>query len=117
MFASATARRRPENGLTLVLSVGVIDATIDRGLLRRTREDDRRRRVDELQIVEVRTDDFVRGIARREYWAAAAAPEQALMLVLAAVPEGWTVSLSDVPGHGMMKVGLRLQPGEARLIR
>ena len=38
----------------------------------------------DVQIVEVRTDDFdVRGIAKREYWAVAAAPEQALMLVLA----------------------------------
>jgi hypothetical protein len=71
----------------------------------------------DVQIVEVRTDDFVRGIARREYWAAAAAPEQALMLVLAAVPEGRTVSLSAVPGLEMMKAGLTLQPGEARLIR
>ena len=51
----------------------------------------------EVQIVQVRTDDQVRGVARREYWAAAAAPEQALMLVLAAVPEGWAVCLSDPP--------------------
>jgi hypothetical protein len=72
----------------------------------------------DVQIVEVRTDDLdVRGIARREYWVAAAAPEQALMLVLAAVPEGWTVSLSDAPAHDVIPRSLKLQPGEARLIR
>jgi hypothetical protein len=37
----------------------------------------------DVQIVEVRTDDHVRGIARREFWAVAAPPEQALILVLA----------------------------------
>jgi len=47
----------------------------------------------DIQIVEVRTDDYVRGLARKEYWAAAAAPEQAVMLVLAVVPDGWSVSL------------------------
>jgi hypothetical protein len=47
----------------------------------------------------------------------AAAPEQALMLVLAAVPEDWTVSLSDAPAHDAIPSSLKLQPGEARLIR
>jgi len=71
----------------------------------------------DVQIVEVRTDDFdVRGIARREYWIAAAAPEQALMLVLAAVPDGWTVRLSDAPAGKIIPGGLKLQPGDARLI-
>lgn len=67
----------------------------------------------EVQIVQVRTDDQVRGLARREYWAAAAAPEQALMLVLAAVPEGWTVCLSDAPVGEIPA----LNPGEVRLIK
>ena len=72
----------------------------------------------DVQIVEVRTDDFdVRGIEKREYWAVAAAPEQALMLVLAAVPEGWAVSLSDAPVNDMISGDLKLQPGDARLIR
>jgi hypothetical protein len=53
----------------------------------------------DVQIVEVRTDDYVRGIAKREYWAAAAAPEQAVMLVLAAIPEGWACSLSELPAE------------------
>jgi hypothetical protein len=72
----------------------------------------------DVQIVEVRTDDLdVGGLARREYWAAAAAPEQALMLVLAAVPEGWAVSLSEAPADNLIPRGLKLQSGEARLIR
>jgi|1186.fasta_scaffold52316_3 hypothetical protein len=71
----------------------------------------------DVQIVEVRTDDHaVRGIARREYWAAAAAPEQALMLVLDAVPEGWAVSLSDASAAEILAGGVKLRPGDARLI-
>lgn len=46
---------------------------------------------------------------------AAAAPEQALMLVLAAVPEGWTVALSEVPAQEML-AGVKLEPGEAMWI-
>jgi hypothetical protein len=69
----------------------------------------------DIQIVEVRTDDYVRGLARKEYWAAAAAPEQALMLVLAAVPEGWTAAICEVSAHEVL-AGLRLQPGEARWV-
>ncbi|OPH82725.1 hypothetical protein [Nitrobacter vulgaris] len=70
----------------------------------------------DVQIVEVRTDDYVRGIAQREYWAVAAAPEQAVMLVLVAVPEGWACSLSELPVEKIAG-NLVLQPGEARLIR
>ncbi|HEU4806307.1 MAG TPA: hypothetical protein VFS91_10990 [Nitrobacter sp.] len=70
----------------------------------------------DVQIVEVRTDDHVRGIARREFWAVAAAPEQALMLVLAAVPEGWACSLSELPSEKFAG-DLTLQPGEARLVQ
>ena len=69
----------------------------------------------EVQVVEVRTDEYVRGEARREYWAAAAAPEQALMLVLASVPEGWSVSLPDQCPYDA--AALKVPPGEARLIR
>jgi len=39
------------------------------------------------------------------------------MLVLAAVPEGWAVSLSDAPVNEMISGDLKLQPGDARLIR
>ena len=69
----------------------------------------------DIQIVEVRTDDYIRGIPRREYWAAAAAPEQALMLVLAVVPDGWTAALSEVSAYEVLG-DLRLQPGDARWV-
>jgi hypothetical protein len=69
----------------------------------------------DIQIVEVRTDDYVRGLARKEYWAAAAAPEQAMMLVLAAVPDGWTVSLSESPAR-KLPAGFKLEPGETKWV-
>ena len=69
----------------------------------------------DIQIVEVRTDDYVRGVARKEYWAAAAAPEQAIMLVLAAVPDGWTVCLSESPARNL-PAGFKLEPGETRWV-
>jgi hypothetical protein len=69
----------------------------------------------DIQIVEVRTDDYVRGLARKEYWAAAAAPEQALMLVLAGVPDGWTVALSESPARNL-PAGFTLAPGETRWV-
>jgi hypothetical protein len=68
----------------------------------------------DVQIVEVHTDEYVRGVAKCEYWAAAAAPEQALMLVLAAIPEGWTVCLSELPAG--KSVGGELHPGEVRIV-
>ena len=40
-------------------------------------------------LVEVATDAAVRGIAHRELWVAAAKPEQALTLVLSAIPESF----------------------------
>ncbi|WP_300210927.1 hypothetical protein [Bradyrhizobium sp.] len=62
----------------------------------------------DIQIVEVRTDDYVRGVARKEYWAAAAAPEQAMMLVLAAVPD-------ESPARNL-PAGFKLEPGETRWV-
>jgi hypothetical protein len=44
-------------------------------------------------IVEVTADDWSAARARKEFWVAAAKPSQALTLVLAAVPEGWTAEL------------------------
>ena len=69
----------------------------------------------DVQIVEVRTDDYVRGRAGKEYWAAAAAPGQALMLVLAVVPDGWTVALSESAAR-KLPVGFTLEPGETRWV-
>jgi len=69
----------------------------------------------DIQIVEVRTDDYVRGLARMEYWAAAGAPDQAVMLVLAAIPEGWTASLSDFAPHDV-SAAISLEAGEAKWV-
>ena len=44
-------------------------------------------------IVEVTADDWSAERPRKEFWAAAAEPSQALTLVLAAVQEGWTAEL------------------------
>ena len=44
-------------------------------------------------IVEVTADNWPAGLPWKEFWVAAAKPRQALTLVLAAVPEGWTAEL------------------------
>ena len=68
----------------------------------------------ELTIVEVTADDFGTR-PTKQLWVAAAKPEQALTLVLLAVPEGWTGKL--VIGHLTTKQrealeDLRLKAGE-----
>lgn len=45
-------------------------------------------------IVEVTTDDPSTDGASPQFWVALAKPAQALTLVLAAVPEGWTAELA-----------------------
>jgi hypothetical protein len=45
-------------------------------------------------IVEVTPDDPLTGGASPQLWLALAKPSQALTLVLAAVPEGWTAELA-----------------------
>jgi hypothetical protein len=61
-------------------------------------------------LVEVRTDSF---IPKSQLWVAAAKPEQAVTLVLCAVPEGWTAMLADqpLPKHRAI---LNLSAGEVR---
>ena len=71
----------------------------------------------EFTIVEVTGDDFGR---RQQLWIAAAKPDQAITLVLTAVPEGCTVELAT--GRltrqqlGALK-RLRLKPGEVRELK
>jgi hypothetical protein len=48
----------------------------------------------EIQFVQVTTDIFVDGIAKKQIWAAAVSRDLAVALVLGAVPEGWTATLS-----------------------
>jgi hypothetical protein len=66
-------------------------------------------------IVEVTADDWSAGRPREELWVAAAKPSQALTLVLAAVPEGWTAELvtDRVTQQQQAALGkLNLRPGE-----
>jgi hypothetical protein len=49
----------------------------------------------DFQLVEVTTDEFFAGGPKKQVWIAPAKPEQAIALVLAKVPEGWTATLSD----------------------
>ncbi len=51
---------------------------------------------DSFSIVEVTPDDTSAGEPATEIWIALAKPSQALTLVLAAVPEGWTAELLNV---------------------
>jgi hypothetical protein len=44
-------------------------------------------------IVEVTADDLAPSEPKKQLWIALAKPGQALTLVLAAVPEGWTAEL------------------------
>jgi hypothetical protein len=63
-------------------------------------------------LVDVATDASVRGIAHRQLWVAAAKPDQALSLVLSAIPEGWAASLTGESPTPEQQTNLK--PGEVR---
>ncbi|WP_338830035.1 hypothetical protein [Bradyrhizobium sp. 27S5] len=66
-------------------------------------------------VVEVTADDLSPDVAEQQIWIALAKPSQALTLVLAAVPEGWTAELLDVEVTGeqeRMFEELNLKPGD-----
>ena len=65
-------------------------------------------------MVEVTTDSSVRGIPRRKLWVAAAKPDQAITLVLCAVPVGWTASIADERLTPQQEAMIDLAPGEVR---
>ena len=65
-------------------------------------------------LVEVTTDSSVRGIPRRQLWVAAAKPDQAITLVLCAVPVGWTASIADERLTSQQEAMIDLAPGEVR---
>jgi len=69
---------------------------------------------DQRTLVEVTTDSFVRGAPEKRLWVAAAKPDQAVTLVLCAVPEGWTASLADYRLSPEQEATLNLSPGEVR---
>jgi hypothetical protein len=68
----------------------------------------------DFQLVEVTTDELVRGVPKKQVWFAVAKPEQAVTLVLAEVPEGWTAVLSDAPLKPEEAALLEMQPGDVR---
>jgi hypothetical protein len=60
-----------------------------------------------IQLVDVTTDIFVNGAAKKQLWAAAISRGLAVGLVLGAVPEGWTAALATT----------RLTPGEIEKLK
>ena len=67
-------------------------------------------------LVEVVTDS-VSDAPIRQLWVAAAKPDQAVTLVLCAVPVGWTASLADGHLTPNEEAALNLKPGEVRELR
>jgi hypothetical protein len=66
------------------------------------------------QLVEVTTDELVRGLPKKQLWVAAAEPEQAVSLVLAQVPDGWAAILLDIQLEPEEAALLRMMPGDVR---
>ena len=66
------------------------------------------------EVIEVTTDDLLRGLPKKQLWVAAAPPEQAIALVLAALPEGWTAILTDDQLEPDEAVLLNLMQGDVR---
>jgi hypothetical protein len=64
-------------------------------------------------LVEVITDGAA-GVPKTQLWVAAAKPEQAVSLVLCAIPEGWTAELTGERLTPQEEGKLNLQPGEVR---
>jgi hypothetical protein len=72
---------------------------------------------DSIQLVDVTTDIFANGVAKKQLWAAAISRDLAVGLVLGAVPEGWTAVLAAsrlTPGE-MEK--LKMARGDVREVR
>jgi len=68
----------------------------------------------EIQLVEVSTDDSVRGTPKKQLWVAAATPKQAVQLVPAIIPEGWSAAVTDGRLTPDQIALLNLNPGEVR---
>jgi hypothetical protein len=74
-------------------------------------------RAGSVQLVDVTTDIFSNGVAKKQLWAAAISRDLAVSLVLGAVPEGWTAILATTrltPGE-IEK--LKMSPGDVREMR
>jgi hypothetical protein len=71
----------------------------------------------EFTVVEVTADSRPANGLRKQLWVAAAKPNQALTLVLTAVPEGWTAELATSHLTREQRKAfetLDLKPGEVR---
>jgi hypothetical protein len=71
----------------------------------------------EFTLVSVRPDSFTSGIPKQQLWVAAAKPEQAITLVLCAVPVGWTAAIADERLTPEQEGSLNLKPGEVRELK
>jgi hypothetical protein len=67
----------------------------------------------QITLVEVATDSL-EGIPKKQLWAAAAKPDQAVTLVLCAVPVGWTATIADEHLTPEQEAILNLKPSEVR---
>jgi hypothetical protein len=65
-------------------------------------------------LVEVETDHLATGNPKRQLWVAAAKPDQAVTLVLTAVPVGWTGTIAAESLTPEQEAMLNLKPGEVR---
>jgi hypothetical protein len=65
-------------------------------------------------LVEVVTDGPVTDLQKRQLWVAAAKPDQAVTLVLCALPVGWTATLAADRLTPEQEELLNLKPGEVR---
>jgi hypothetical protein len=70
-------------------------------------------------IVQVTADVWSAGRPKHQVWVAAAKPNQAVTLVLAAVPEGWTAEIKiDLTQQQRLALEkLNLKPGEVCELR
>jgi hypothetical protein len=66
----------------------------------------------EFTLVEVVTDN-----SETQLWVAAAKPDQAVSLVLYAIPEGWTATIIGVRLTSEQEATLNFKPGEVRELK
>jgi hypothetical protein len=70
--------------------------------------------VNEVQLVEVTTDNLIRGAPKKRLWIVAAPPDRAIDLVLAAIPDGWSAQIADGYLTSEDVELLNLSPGDVR---
>lgn len=70
-----------------------------------------------IQLVDVTTDIFSNGVAKKQLWVAAIPRALAVGLVLGAVPEGWTAVLATTRLTLDEIEKLKMGPGDVREMR